>query len=150
LWSDNRGEVLLDNIALGGAIDTEILVDDGVITQTKQRDIELGAPMGFKLTTVLVGFDEDDEDVTSCVVDASAIEIRPNGVQLRGNAQRGWEVLVALSPTNEPVRMGAWRDACMDFLGASDTRRRFYDIRTRLEQAGLIVVDGDMVSRRME
>jgi hypothetical protein len=135
--------------ALGGAIDTEILVDSGVFTQTKQRDIEMGSPVGFKLTPVLVGFDEDDDDVTSCVVDAAAIAAQPDGVQLRGNAQRGWDALVALSPNNEPVRLNVWRDACAEFLGSSGDRRRFYDIRTRLEASGLITIEGDMVSRRL-
>jgi ribose 1,5-bisphosphokinase PhnN len=56
---------------------------------------------------------------------------------------------VTLSPSNEPVSLNAWRDACAEFLGERG-RKAFYDIRTRLERTKLIVVEGNMVTRRIE
>ena len=143
----NRGA--RGSTALGGAVDTEFIVDGNAITPTKQRDTEIGRSIGFKLTTVMVGFDEDDEDITSCVVDAASIRT-PDGRDLQGNQLRGWDALVALSPSNEPVSLGAWRDACSEFLGVSRGSQRFYDIRRRLERMRLIVVEDGMVTRRME
>ena len=143
----NRGA--RGSTALGGAVDTEFMVDGNTITPTKQRDTEIGRAIGFKLTTVLVGFDEDDEDISSCVVDAASIRT-PDGRDLQGNQLRGWDALVALSPNNEPVALNAWREACGDFLGTSRVSQRFYDIRRRLERMRLIVIEGGMVTRRIE
>lgn len=57
---------------LRAAADAEMEVvradDDRVLTVTKQKDGDDGAEFGFKLDTVLVDFDMDGDDVTSCVV----------------------------------------------------------------------------------
>lgn len=64
---------------LRAACDVELEVvradDDRVLTVTKQKDGEDGAEFGFRLETVLLDFDVDGDEVTSCVVthgDASA------------------------------------------------------------------------------
>lgn len=57
---------------LRAAVDVELEVmrsgDDRVMTVTKQKDGEDGAQFGFQLETVLIDFDDDGDDVTSCVV----------------------------------------------------------------------------------
>lgn len=61
-WSGTRGAV---------SAEFEVLrVDnDRVLTVTKLKDGEEGAEFGFKLSEVVLGLDEDDEDITSCYVD---------------------------------------------------------------------------------
>lgn len=138
--------------ALQGAIDTEIAVDGKTMRPTKQRDIEVGDDIGFTLTPVAVGIDDDDEAITSCVVDAATVAADTGGIRLSGNNQAGWDVLVKLSPNNAPVTSDAWRDACAEeFLGTKDVRRRFFDIKSRLEKMQLIAVAEDgTITRRME
>lgn len=57
---------------LRAAADVELEVcradDDRVLTVTKQKDGDDGGEYGFKLETVLVDFDLDGDEVTSCVV----------------------------------------------------------------------------------
>lgn len=57
---------------LRAAADVEMEVlraeDDRVLTITKQKDGDDGGEFGFKLETVLVDFDADGDEVTSCVV----------------------------------------------------------------------------------
>jgi hypothetical protein len=136
--------------ALQGAVDTEIAIDGRCLQPTKQRDIEIGAAIGFKLVPVIVGLDDDDDDITSCVVESAPVTVDTNGIRLTGNNLAGWETLVRLSNSNEPVSIEEWKDACVEFLGTSNLRKRFYDIKSRLEKLKLIVVDGAMVTRKME
>lgn len=53
---------------LRAAIDTEIEISKGVITVTKQRDLEPIAEMRFRLEKVSVGKNGKGRDVTTCVV----------------------------------------------------------------------------------
>jgi len=54
--------------SLRAATDTEIEIADGVIRVTKQRAMQGGQEIGFKLMGVEIGRDEDGDAVTSCVV----------------------------------------------------------------------------------
>lgn len=58
---------------LRAACDTEMEViranHERVLSVTKQKDGEEGQEHGFKLLTVVLGEDEDGEDITSCVVE---------------------------------------------------------------------------------
>lgn len=58
---------------LRAAADVEIEVarcdDDRVATITKLKDGRDGLEFGFKLKTVVLGLDEDDDEITSCVVE---------------------------------------------------------------------------------
>lgn len=58
---------------LRAAADCEIEVirsnDDRAATVTKLKDGEDGAEFGFQLRTVVVGFDDDGEEITSCVLE---------------------------------------------------------------------------------
>ena len=76
-------------------MDTEIEVDGGQLKATKQRDVEIGAPVGFELRPVLVGADADGDDMLSCVVVAG-----PGRTQMTwkpsGKAAIAWTVLCEL------------------------------------------------------
>ena len=135
--------------ALQGAVDTEIEIDGYALTPTKQRDIETGEAVGFKLVPLAVGVDEDGDAITSCVVQQSAI-LGPTDIKLNGNQRAGWDVLCKLRPSNEPITLDDWKAACREFLGGRDLGRRFYDIKSRLENTGLIVVTDNLVTRRLE
>lgn len=135
--------------ALNAAVDTEIFVDNGTITVTKQRDAAIIDPIGFKLVPVVVGLDEDGEEITSCVVEPDAVAACPAG-RLTGNSKRGFDVLCELRPDNRPVADGEWREACAQFLGNKSLSQRFYDIKKSLKAKGYVLVDEQgMVTRRM-
>jgi RecA/RadA recombinase len=136
--------------ALLGAIDTELEVDGGQLVAKKQRDVETGEPIGFVLKPVLVGMDEDGDEVTSCVVEPSTVTraAKPTG-RLRENNKRGFEALCDLSPDNSPVYVEKWQAACGAFI-TKDLSKRFYDIKRVLVKNGYVVVDDKgMVTRRM-
>ena len=66
---------------LRAAADVELEVlraeDDRVLTVTKQKDGDDGAEFGFRLETVLVDFDADGDEVTSCVVQhCDAVDVK--------------------------------------------------------------------------
>lgn len=137
--------------ALLGAIDTELEVDGGMLVAKKQRDVETGEPIGFVLKPVLVGMDEDGDEVTSCVVEPGAVGVaaKPTG-RLRENNKRGFEALCDLAPDNSPVPLEKWQAACGAFI-TKDLSKRFYDIKRVLVKNGYVVVDDmGMATRRME
>jgi hypothetical protein len=136
--------------ALHGAVDTEIEIIEGCIMPTKQKDIPLGPPVGFKLTQIQVGEDEDGDPLTSCVVEYSGV-IAHKGKKLTGNHERGFNALCALSPNNMPVEREDWKAACREFLGVSRPDKAFYDIVTALVAKGIVVrlPDSDRVVRKM-
>ena len=136
--------------ALLGAIDTEIEVDGGNVMARKQRDIEIAEPIGFKLVPLVVGIDEDCDEVTSCVVEAAQSGGTPGLDRISGNAKRGFDVLCERWPDNKPVAAFEWRDACSEFLGGKNVAQRFYDIQKTLLRKGYIAKDDNgMVTRRM-
>lgn len=136
--------------ALLGALDTEIEVDGGQIIARKQRDIELGEPTGFRLVPMVIGQDQDGDDLTSCVVDAHTAPAVQGLPKLAGNARRGFEVLCSLRPDNTPVTAREWQDNCTEFLGTKGVAQRFYDMKRQLLQKGYIVVNDDLITRSME
>jgi len=134
--------------ALLGAIDTELQISDNRVTASKQRDVEIGAPIGFKLVPVVVGLDSDGDEMTSCVVEPDAVGTGPTG-RLAGHAKRGFEVLCQLRPDNTSISDIEWKEACMEFLPAR--KASFYDMKNVLLKKRYIVVDNEgLVTRRME
>jgi len=134
--------------ALLGAIDTELQISDNRVTASKQRDVEIGAPIGFKLVPVVVGVDSDGDEMTSCVVEPDAVGAGPTG-RLAGHAKRGFEVLCQLRPDNTSISDIEWKEACMEFLPAR--KASFYDMKHVLLKKRYIVVDNEgLVTRRME
>ncbi len=135
--------------ALLGALDTEIEIDGGRITAQKQRDVEAGAPIGFKLVPLVVGIDEDGDESTSCVVLPDAVAENPLG-RISGNVKRGFEVLCALRPDNKPIDIAEWRTGCLEFLGKNAASQRFFDLKRALAAKGYIEVNPQgLVTRRM-
>jgi len=135
--------------ALLGALDTELEIDGGNVTPTKQRDIELGEPIGFKLVPLIVGTDQDGDDVTSCVVLPSIVSAGDLPT-LKGNSDRAFKTLCKLAPDNAPVTLEAWSEACTAFLGTRDLRKKFYDIHQGLLEKGYVVANSDgLLTRRM-
>ena len=61
---------------LRAAADAEIEVvranDDRAATFTKVKDGQDGAEFGFRLSPVVVGFDDDGDEITSCVLEHNA------------------------------------------------------------------------------
>ena len=143
--------------ALLGAVDTEIEVVPGRMRPTKQRDVELGEDVLFHLERVVVGMDDDGDDITSCVVAAGeAAPSRPSAGRPRAANSRQavlLDVLRELSPANDPVPIATWREACAEFLPAQPSKANatWATARLRMRQAGLIVERPDgMVARRLE
>lgn len=68
----DRGKGARGHSSLRAAVDTEIEVKaDGLVrlaTAHKQRDLENGKKVAFSLMGVQLGFDEDGDPITSCVV----------------------------------------------------------------------------------
>lgn len=136
--------------ALQGAIDTEIRIDGGQILTTKQRDVDVAPPIGFRLQPVVLGVDEDGDEITSCVVQEAVIE-ESRLPRITGNAKRGFDVLCQIRPTNKPVTVGEWRDACAEFLGGKQIAQRFYDVKKQLLAKGYIDQDEEgLITRRCE
>jgi len=134
--------------ALLGAIDTELQISDNRVTASKQRDVEIGAPIGFKLVPVVVGLDSDGDEMTSCVVEPDSIVAGPMG-RLSGHAKRGFDVLCQIRPDNTPISDMEWKESCMEFLPAR--KASFYDMKNVLMKKRYIVIDNEgLVTRRME
>lgn len=136
--------------ALLGAIDTEIQVDGGAIISRKQRDVELAQPIGFKLTPLVVGVDEDGDPATSCVVEPAALT-GPGLMRITGNVKNAFDALCSLRPNNTPVDPQEWKEACREFLPAKRLNAAFHEIKKKLIAAGYTVVDEKgMITRRSE
>lgn len=134
--------------AILGAIDTELEIDQRQVFSKKQRDIELAEPIGFKLVPLVVGVDEDGDEITSCVVEP-AVAGRM-GVRLAGNQKRALQILCEMAQDNSPVQMDDWRDRCKEFLGPR-VRQGFFDIKKQLLSKGIVVAGpNDTVTRRIE
>jgi RecA/RadA recombinase len=97
----------------------------------KMKDGEDGVRWGFKLETILLGLDDDGDDITSCV--AVEDDVRPaaiddkKGVKRRGRLETHLLEVMATFPTDAIVRAeDLIRKAC-DMLPAPDAGKR--DIR---------------------
>lgn len=135
--------------ALRGALDTEIEIDGQQIYARKQRDVEVLPAIGFKLAPVMVGLDEDGDEVTSCVVEPAAIPVQ-GSTRITGQAKMGFEVLCGLAPNNEPVDVKEWKEACREFLGGKGVNGAFFRIKQKLLQTGHVAaLEDGRIERRM-
>lgn len=144
----NKANGARGSSALLGAIDTEIQVDGNCITATKQREVEMGDPVGFRLHRILLGIDEDGDESTSCVIMPAAPPADDRGGKLKGVSRLLWERLVELRPGNQPISTDELRDKCKEFL--PKWRGSLYQHCKRLEKAGLLTITDDEVQRTME
>lgn len=148
----NKASGARGSSALLGAIDTEIEIDARQILTRKQRDVEPANPLGFKLTPVCVGVDADGDEIMSCYVEP-AVPIVERMAGLTENARLGFDLLIDLSPDNEPIHSELWETKCRAFLPqqAAAARKAFYRIRNTLEKRGLIEMSPDnRVHRKLE
>lgn len=136
--------------ALQAALDTELEIDEHVIYTRKQRDIEPHNPLAFELKPIAVGLDDDGDTVTSCVVVPRNFGEGLRRPPLLGNAQRVFEVLCAIRPTNDPVTVEELVEACSEFAPAR--RAWFYDVKNTLLRKRYIEYNEDtkMITRKVE
>jgi hypothetical protein len=138
--------------ALHGAVDTELEVNSRRIEPTKQRDMEISEPIGFKLHPVMIGLDEDGEDITSCVVlpnEASAVKpAKPKGKE--SLADLAFDVLCQKTPNGEPIDNDTWMEACDEFLPERKASKRatWFRLRNSLERKGKVKLVGDNIYKR--
>lgn len=135
--------------ALLGALDTELEVAAGLLSSTKQRDIEPGEPIGFRLDTVIVGMDPEEGEITSCVVQQADVH-SPRGLpRLTGNAKNGFDILCQMAPDNQPIDMVEWDRKCRaEFLGTR--KASFFEMKKILIEKGYVTMsEQGLVSRRM-
>jgi hypothetical protein len=137
--------------ALHGAVDTELEVNNRRIEPTKQRDMEICPPIGFQLHPIAIGIDEDNEEISSCVVmpyDVSQLLEPPESKKTR--ADLAFDVMCRMTPNGEPILSDAWRDACVELLPASKASQRvaWFRLRNELETRGKIISVGEGIFKR--
>lgn len=142
--------------SLRAATDTELEIADRKITVSKQRDMEIGRPIGFDLRQVVIGKDANGQPVASCVVvgrDLAAEEAFAGQKVAAGtHASAALSALENLTLANpgEPVTRSAWRAEFMrlefpDDPNGSTARGEFSRAQRQLSGKGRIVVEGDHV-----
>src|SRR5262249_507051 len=145
---------------LRAAIDTEIKIErqDGggaVAHVTKQRDLECGPPMSFKLRTVALGENARGKSITSCVVEAMA----PPQPRLTDAEQEAVDLLTTLIFESDKTRVhiADWRTAIMsaknitNILPGKTTNVRqtqWQRLRDKLKTRGIIKIYGENVELR--
>jgi hypothetical protein len=145
---------------LRAAIDTEIKIErqdgEGAAAQvTKQRDLECGLPMAFKLRTMELGKNARGKAITSCVVDPVAAR----GAVLSEAEQEAKEILenLVFDSPGMTVQIGAWRKAIMSNekimsgqSGQDKTARykRWHRLRDDLKKHGIVEIYGKNVRLR--
>lgn len=64
-------------------IEISAVADTRVATNTKQRDEKDGSEYGFKLVPVMIGVDDENEPITSCVVQSADVPARDTSAAKR-------------------------------------------------------------------
>lgn len=154
--------------SLKGGVDTVILVEAGKpkrVSVTKQKDADADDDMAFNLAQVVLGQDEDGEDVTSCVVEfADAPKRSVNGRRLSEAQTMTMKALAIamndhgkFAPANLPadlispgitfkvVSLDAWRSVAVSMMANPDkdpdnARRTFVRNCNQLQSAGIVNV----------
>ncbi len=140
---------------LRAAADVEMEVmradDDRVLTVTKQKDGDDGGEFGFKLETVLVDFDVDGDEITSCVVQHTEGNNVKDRKRLKGVNQklvmRVFEDLIGVGgEAVEREDLIVAVAAQMDFDNASGKKDRRREMSVKaiesVREAGFLVADG--------
>ncbi|KAK1548211.1 hypothetical protein Q3G72_032010 [Acer saccharum] len=143
--------------ALRAAADLEIEVvqtrEYRAATVTKQKDGADGAEYRFKLAEVVLGDDEDGEDMTSCVIEHRDDLTGPSreAVGLKGNNARVLKTVQGMLDLDEELTYAAAIDAAVLQIPHDETkrdRRRDTVIRALqdLESKDLLKITGGLVS----
>jgi len=77
---------------LRAAADTEIEIADGRIEVTKQREMEGGQVIGFRLKEVILGADPDGDIITSCVLAERVVD--DDGLPALTEEEKQWDELL--------------------------------------------------------
>lgn len=137
--------------ALYGALDTEVKLYNRALHVTKQRELELLPPIGYKLTTVTVGHDPvEGEPITSCIVEVEdyvPAEPGPKPTGAAGKSREMVDILTSLDPSNKGYSKKAWVDECVE--SGMKHKTILTNIRRMVENGTLEVV-GTKVKRVME
>lgn len=142
--------------AIKGAVDTEISISDNRIAPLKQREMELCEPVGFKLTGLVIGVDEDGDSITSCVVEpstAATAAVRQVAKLKKDSVpEMMYAALCMARPQNNPISDVEWRQACEFLPDGKAGLAAFRKARYALKRMKIIVVDDAtlMTTRRME
>jgi hypothetical protein len=132
--------------AILGALDTEISVNAGAFTPTKQRDLDMIPALYFKLRPVQIGIDEDGDEETSCAVEQGQATAREKG-PLKGALSLMFKILGEMgTEANEPVDIAVWKARCVN---EGVTRQRYSEGWRELKARGYITVENGFVTRRM-
>lgn len=135
--------------AILGAIDTELEIDGGMVRPSKQRDVEIIAPLPFKLRPTVVGIDSDGDEEKSCVIEPC--KAGPMRQDLKGDYALAFMALGELcGEANEPVSVHDWRRKLTDeglIAAGRPGQKRFYELRARLEKGGHVSIEDDKVKR---
>lgn len=146
--------------SLRAAIDTEIKLEKGpndvfVASVTKQRDMEYGPPLAFKLERIVVGEDADGDLVDSCVVVPAVVPASP--VKLKPVTSKALDVLKGLAGVfgdgtvvEETWRKEFWETHYAD--ATYDSRKSaFRRAKGDLLTSGLIeITDGKVTLRGLQ
>lgn len=142
--------------AFKAALDAELLVADGLLTCAKAKDAEPFPPMEFKLLPVVVGSDEDGNEITSCAVVWGERSARHKQEALTRNEQLALQALVAASiqaPLEGNGFIGAgeevWREKFFSLwlderpgTNSNTIRKALYRIRDKWTVSGEIIEVG--------
>jgi hypothetical protein len=82
--------------ALKASVDVEIQCMKYVLTFTKMKDAAPPAPIGFKLKVIDLGFDDDGESITSCVLEYGEAPVKKQQspkMKLKGQNQTLYRLL---------------------------------------------------------
>lgn len=107
---------------LRAATDTEIEIANGVARATKQRDMEMGEPIGFDLAVVTLGQTPEGETVTSCV----CLPIDEAMADFGGDPDERAVMLAGLDAAvrangGRPVADRVWTEACTRYIDEAKT-----------------------------
>ena len=136
--------------ALHAAMDTELTVSDHAVYVSKQRDVELSEPMGFRLVPIMVGEDEDGDILTSCYVEPAPMGDVAGLPPLKGHSTRVWSVLCKVRPDNAPISRNELEDACIDSgMDIPNRRNWLWDALEQMERKGYVEINDKMISRKL-
>lgn len=141
--------------SLKGDWDTLISVKPGAIHVDKQKDEDKGRPIPFRLHRIIIGKDEDGEDISSCVVrfDNSTEDFQTMPRDLKPGSQNAlaYSALVSLGAVNGNfVHIEEWRQALKDgdfkSLKPQSLSKAFGRVREELGRFGLTEQQGATVT----
>ena len=122
--------------ALKAAVDTEIEIKDGLITVTKQRDMDKSWTAPFGLDVVTIGEDQDGDPVTSCIARVDGFTAAEATAATLSVHER--EIMQAMRDVGATLEQPAKRAEILSFLPKlkPDTARQYL---ASLHAKGLVV-----------